>query len=89
MTTIKAVRIHNFDGIDQIRYEDIPCPEPGPDEVLIRVYAAGVNPVDWQLTQGINQEFLQRTLPTVPGFEVAGVVEKTGSAGLWPCGFSL
>lgn len=80
MATIKAIRIHNFDGIGQIRYEDIPRPAPGPDDVLIRVHAAGVNPVDWQLTHGINQEFLQRSLPTVPGFEVAGVVEEIGGA---------
>src|SRR5690606_37883141 len=73
MTTIKAIRIHDFSGIDGVRHEDIPLPSPGPGEVRVRIHAAGVNPVDWQLTQGINQEFLNRTLPTIPGFEVAGV----------------
>ncbi|HLS98169.1 MAG: NADP-dependent oxidoreductase [Porticoccaceae bacterium] len=79
MTTIKAIRIHDFSGIDGVRHEDIPLPSPGPGEVRVRIHAAGVNPVDWQLTQGINQEFLNRTLPTIPGFEVAGVVDALGS----------
>lgn len=78
-TDNKAVRIYEFSGLDALRYEDIPIPKPGPDEVLIKVAAASVNPVDWQLAYGINQEFLQRTLPTIPGFDVAGTVAEIGS----------
>lgn len=54
-------------------------PSPGPAEVLLEIHAAGVNPVDWQLSYGINQDFMQRTLPTTLGFDVAGVVKKTGT----------
>ncbi len=79
MKTMKAVRIHEFNGLEVVRYEDIPVPSPGAGQVLLAVHAAGVNPVDWQLTYGINQEFMQRALPTIPGFDVAGVVVETGA----------
>jgi NADPH:quinone reductase-like Zn-dependent oxidoreductase len=45
--TMKAVRMHGYGGSDVLRYEDAPRPEPAPDEVLVRVHAAAVNPVDW------------------------------------------
>jgi NADPH:quinone reductase-like Zn-dependent oxidoreductase len=53
-------------------------PKPGPGEVLIRVRAAGVNPVDWQVVEGRLQGRLDVRLPAIPGWDVAGVVEATG-----------
>ena len=43
---MKAVVLHGYGGIDQLRYEDVPTPEPGPDEVLVKVGATSVNPID-------------------------------------------
>ena len=47
---MKAVRVHAFDGVDTFVYEDVPIPEPGPGEVLVRVAAAGVRP--WTAAYG-------------------------------------
>ena len=57
---------------------EVPRPEPGPREVLIRVAAAGVNPADWALRGGRLRPFVRLKLPFVSGSDVAGVVEETG-----------
>jgi NADPH:quinone reductase-like Zn-dependent oxidoreductase len=41
--------MYGYGGIDQLRYEDVPDPKPGPDEVLIKVFATSVNPIDWKI----------------------------------------
>lgn len=79
MSTMKAVRVHNFNGLDHIQFDTIARPSINPQQVLVRVRAAGVNPVDWQLSFGINQEFMNRVLPTILGFDMSGVVEAVGS----------
>ncbi|WP_034266314.1 NADP-dependent oxidoreductase [Actinospica robiniae] len=56
-----------------------PDPKPGPGELLIRVKAVGVNPVDWQVVQGDLHGKLDVRLPAIPGWDVAGVVEATGN----------
>ncbi|MDY7230302.1 NADP-dependent oxidoreductase [Hyalangium rubrum] len=76
---MKAVRIHAYGGLDVLRYEDAPRPSPRPDEVLIRVHAAGVNPVDVAVRQGYMRSVLWNTLPLTLGWDVAGVVEQVGS----------
>lgn len=74
---MKAVRIHAFGGPDELKVEDLPIPAPGPGEVLIRVEAAGVNPVDFKIRSGdFNPVGLQP--PLVLGRDVAGVVEQSG-----------
>jgi NADPH:quinone reductase-like Zn-dependent oxidoreductase len=78
MATMKAVRIHEFGGPEVMRYEDVPRPEPGADEVLIRVYAAGVNPIDWKVRSGYMKEMFRNRLPMILGVDMAGVVEKVG-----------
>jgi NADPH:quinone reductase-like Zn-dependent oxidoreductase len=75
--TMKAVRIHAFGGPDVLVYEDAPKPKAGAGELLIRVKAAGVNPVDASVRAGRFGENRGR-LPYVPGFDVAGVVETVG-----------
>jgi NADPH:quinone reductase-like Zn-dependent oxidoreductase len=59
--------------------ENQPDPRPGAGELLIRVKAAGVNPVDWKVTAGYLDGFLDVRLPAIPGWDVAGVVEAVGA----------
>ena len=73
---MKAVRIHDFGGPEALRLEDLPRPEPGPREVLIRVMAASVNPVEYKIRQG--GYLPKEALPLTLGRDVAGVVEAVG-----------
>jgi NADPH:quinone reductase-like Zn-dependent oxidoreductase len=77
---MKAIRIHEYGGPDVLQLEECPRPKPGPDEVLIRVHAAGVNPVDWKIREGYLKDQVQRSLPFIPGWDVSGVVEETGDS---------
>ncbi len=76
--TMKAVRIHNYGGPEVLRYEDAPRPRPGAGEILIRIHAAGVNPLDWKVREGYLKDFLRYSLPVIPGWDVSGLVEETG-----------
>jgi NADPH:quinone reductase-like Zn-dependent oxidoreductase len=78
MATMKAVRIHSYGGPEVLTYEDAPRPSAGAGQVLIRVEAAGVNPVDWKIRDGALQAMLRHRLPLVLGWDVAGVVEAAG-----------
>ena len=73
---MRVIAIKEFGSSDKLQIVDLPTPEPGPDEVLIRVHAAGVGPWDVMSRQGI---FGDREFPFVPGFEPAGVVEVVGA----------
>ena len=77
LTTMKAVRMHEFGGPDVLKFEDVPVPEPGADEVLVKVIAAAVNPVDWKVRQD-GHGWGYKT-PFTPGWDVSGIVEKTGA----------
>src|SRR5437867_9525901 len=73
--TMKAVRIHSFGGPDVLQFEDVPVPEAGTNEMLVRVHAAGVNPVDWKIREGL---LGQGPLPQILGSDFSGVVEALG-----------
>ncbi len=73
--TMKAVRIHTFGGPEALRYEDVPTPEPGQDEMLIHIHNAGVNPVDWKIREGHMGKI---PLPAVLGIDFSGTVEALG-----------
>lgn len=79
MITMKAVRIHEFGGPDKLVYEDAPKPEPKDGEVLIKVAAAGINPIDWKVEEGAMEKQVQHPLPLIPGWDVAGTVEAIGA----------
>ena len=79
MRTMKAVCIYAYGGPGALVYEDAPLPHPGDGEVLVRVHAAGVNPVDWKIREGHLKEMLHHTLPLVLGWDVSGVVEALGA----------
>jgi NADPH:quinone reductase-like Zn-dependent oxidoreductase len=72
---MKAVRIHQYGGPEVLRYEDAPRPIPAPRDVLIRVHAAAINPVDWKVRQGYLRERVKHSLPLILGWDVSGMVE--------------
>ena len=74
---MKAVVVHSYGGTEVLKYEDAPRPEPKEDELLIRVMAAGVNPVDAFIREG--RFGRPGKFPMILGMDVAGMVEKTGS----------
>jgi NADPH:quinone reductase-like Zn-dependent oxidoreductase len=78
MKTMKAVCIYSYGGPEVLVYEDAPRPHPDAGEVLIRVHAAGINPVDWKIREGQLKEMLHHTLPLVLGWDLSGVVEMLG-----------
>ena len=75
---MKAVRLHAYGGVDQLRYEDVPTPEPGPDEVLVKVAATSVNPIDWKIRSGAAKSIMPVKFPAILGRDVAGTVVKAG-----------
>ena len=76
--TMKAVRIHNYGGPEVLQYEDAPRPQAESGEVLIRVYAAGVNPIDWKVREGYMKDLWPHKFPLIPGWDLSGVVEEIG-----------
>ncbi len=75
---MQASRFHEYGPPDVLRLEEAPRPEPGEGQVLVRVHAAGVNPIDWKLRAGHLQAFMPVELPHTPGFDVAGTIEALG-----------
>jgi NADPH:quinone reductase-like Zn-dependent oxidoreductase len=78
-STMKAIVVHEYGGPEVLKYEDAPRPEPKDNEALVRVIAAGVNPVDALIRSGKYAKFFGTTLPLIPGYDIAGIVEKTGA----------
>ena len=77
---MKAIRIHEFGGPEVMKLEETERPVPAADEILIKMFGSGVNPVDWVVRNGGN-DFLKTylTLPMTVGWDAAGIVEETGS----------
>ncbi len=77
---MKAVRIHEFGGPEVMKLEEIERPVPPPDEILVKVYASGVNPVDSSVRGGkIAALAYNLTLPMTLGWDAAGIVEECGT----------
>lgn len=76
---MKALTLNGYDGLASLRFAEVAVPEPGANDVLIKIKAASVNPVDGKITQGYAGPS-QRTLPHVLGRDGAGTVVKTGSS---------
>ncbi len=76
--TARAVRVHAFGGNDQVKYEEVPVTPPGEGEVLLRVSAAGVNPVDWKIVRGYLNAAIPAKMPFVPGWELSGTLVSRG-----------
>jgi len=77
--TMKAIVVHEFGDPEVLKYEDAARPEPKDNEMLVRVIAAGVNPVDDGLRSGHYAKSFGPKPPFTPGGDIAGIVEKTGA----------
>jgi NADPH:quinone reductase-like Zn-dependent oxidoreductase len=75
---MKAIRIHEYGPPEVLRYEDAPRPELGDGDVLVRVHAGAINPVDWKIRAGYVRDWLKYKLPLIPGWDFSGVIEETG-----------
>lgn len=78
-SVMKAVVVHQHGGPEALSFEDVARPRPARGEVLIRIRAAGVNPVDWKTRSGSGIAGMLSALPWVLGWDVSGVVEELGS----------
>lgn len=78
MSTIKAIRAQEYGGPDQLKLDDVAAPVAGPGQVLVKVAAASVNPLDWKIREGFMKAFMPQDLPVIMGCDVAGTVEAVG-----------
>jgi NADPH:quinone reductase-like Zn-dependent oxidoreductase len=76
---MKAVVAHEYGAPDVLKFEEVPRPEPQNDEALVRVIASSVNPADPLTLSGKYAKEFGTHLPLIPGYDIAGVVEKTGA----------
>jgi NADPH:quinone reductase-like Zn-dependent oxidoreductase len=77
---MKAITIDSYGGPEQLKVSDQPDPKVGPDSVLVRVKAVGVNPVDLGMCRGGLDDRFVCDFPLIPGWDMAGVVEQVGVA---------
>lgn len=77
-TMMRAGRFHAYGGPEQLVVERVPRPEPRTGEVLVRVHAAGVNPIDWKIRNGLMRASMPLPLPATAGGDLAGTVEAIG-----------
>ncbi len=75
---MRAIAYSRYGGPDVLELTDLPDPKVGPDSVLVRVRATSVNPVDWKVREGYLDGLMHPVFPVVPGWDVAGVVERLG-----------
>jgi len=75
---MKAIVVHQYGGPEVLKFEDYPDPVAGPGEVLVRVAASSVNPIDYKRRAGLTKEFYPMTFPGLIGVDIAGTVVKLG-----------
>ncbi len=81
-----AIVLSTANGADVLQLQSVDTPKPGPGQVLIKVHAAGVNPVDWKRKPVTTTLASGSVLPPIPGFDVAGVIDSVGSGVTWKAG---
>src|SRR5213080_5246950 len=74
--SMKAIRVHEFGGPEVLRLEEVPTPRPGNGQVLVKMHAIGVNPVDTYIRSGSYPQ--KPALPYTPGNDGAGIVDQIG-----------
>jgi NADPH:quinone reductase-like Zn-dependent oxidoreductase len=76
---MKAVVLKAYGDVDQLSYEEVERPRPGSDEVLVKIAATSLNPIDWKLRSGAMKEFMALQFPAILGYDLAGEVAERGS----------
>src|SRR5437763_16640514 len=76
---MKAVTIHEYGGPEELIYEDVPMPHFGPDEILVKIQATSINPIDWKTREGHKKERKKLDFPFILGWDVAGAVADSGN----------
>jgi len=76
---MKALVLKRYSGLEQLEFSELPRPVIGPDEILVQVHAAGLNPIDTMIPTGSFKPILKFALPAVMGSDLAGVVVEVGS----------
>lgn len=79
MSMMKASRIHAYGGPEVVNYEDAEKPTAGAGEVLVRVKAASINPVDWKIRDGMTKSLFETKFPAILGGDLAGIVDSVGA----------
>lgn len=77
---MQAIRLHAYGTTDRLAFDTLPQPQCLPDEVLVRVHAASVNPVDWKVCDGILKDKLIMQMPFIPGGDFSGTITAIGGA---------
>jgi NADPH2:quinone reductase len=79
---MKAIRVHQFGGPEVLKLEELPTPQPAPDQVLVRIHAVGVNPYETYVRSGMyaSSPGVNSQLPYTPGRDAAGVIEQVGAS---------
>jgi NADPH:quinone reductase-like Zn-dependent oxidoreductase len=75
---MKAVVLHEYGGPSKLKYEDFEDPKAGPGEVLVRVHAVSINPVDFKMRSGAAKDRFPVTFPGILGRDLAGIVREVG-----------
>ncbi len=75
---MKAIVVHQYGGPEVLKFEDYPDPVPGPGQVLVRVAAASVNPIDYKRRAGLTKDFYPMHFPSLIGVDMSGTVVKIG-----------
>jgi NADPH:quinone reductase-like Zn-dependent oxidoreductase len=75
---MKAIVVHQYGGPEVLKFEDYPDPVPGPGEVLVRVAATSVNPIDYKRRAGLTKDFYPLQFPGLIGVDMSGTVVKIG-----------
>ena len=84
---MKAITYDQFGDANVLKLADLPIPEPGPGQVLVKIHAAGVNPIDWKIRGGQFECVFEHAFPITPGWDMAGVVETSGDGvSAWQAG---
>ena len=76
---MKAVVLHEYGGPEKLKYEDVPDPVAGEGEVLVRVAATSVNPIDYKLRSGSFKDFMPIEFPKILGNDFSGIVRQVGA----------
>jgi NADPH2:quinone reductase len=76
---MKAVVFEQFGGSEVLQVADVPQPQPASSEVLIRLQATSVNPVDWKIREGYLANMIPHDFPVIPGWDAAGTIAAVGS----------